>query len=323
MTGYFVTGATGFLGRRIVPRLLATPGCTAVYVLVRPGSIDRFESLARTWDTGRVVPVTGDLTGDLPAGLSGIDHVVHLGAIYDFTAPADANQATNAGGTANVIDFAARTGAKWLHHVSSVAVAGDHRGRFTERDFDLGQALPSPYHATKFASEKLVREQTAVPWRGYRPSAVVGDSRTGEMDKIDGPYYFLPAITRAARLPARLPLVAPHLGSTNIVPVDYVADAMVHLMHKDAPTGTTYHLGAPRNQTLTQVYNAFAGPAGAPKIVAGPRVPGIVRMGRAVAATAGHAIDRLPGGREARHAVLTELGIPPEVVPHMSLDAQL
>ncbi|ALG07296.1 SDR family oxidoreductase [Kibdelosporangium phytohabitans] len=322
MTGYFVTGGTGFLGRRLVSRLLTLPDCTAVHVLVRPGSIGRFESLARTWDAGRVVPVAGDLTGDMPDAVPGIDHVVHLGAIYDFTASDEANQVTNVTGTANVIDFAARTGAKWLHHVSSVAVAGDHCGRFTERDFDLGQNLPSPYHATKFAAEKLVRAQTAVPWRVYRPSAVVGDSRTGEMDKVDGPYYFLPAITRAARLPARLPLVAPHLGSTNIVPVDYVVDAMVHLMHQDAAPGATYHLGSPRNQTLTQVYNAFAGPAGAPKVVASPKVPGLARTGRAAAAVAGQVLDRLPGGREARDAVLTELGIPPEVVPHMSLNAK-
>ncbi|RSM80362.1 short chain dehydrogenase [Kibdelosporangium aridum] len=320
MTGYFVTGGTGFLGSRLVSRLLTLPDCTAVYVLVRPGSLARFEELARIWDSGRVIPVTGDLTEPLSASPPGVDHVVHLGAIYDFTAPAEANEITNVTGTGHVIEFAGRIGAKWLHHVSSVAVAGDYRGRFTERDFDLGQNLPSPYHATKFAAEKLVRSQDAVPWRVYRPSAVVGDSRTGEMDKVDGPYYFLPAITRLSRLPARLPLIAPHLGSTNIVPVDYVVEALVHLMHQDAPSGSTYHLGAARNQSLTEVYNAFAAPAGAPRIVASPRVPALVRAGRAAGSAAGRLVDRLPGGREARDAVLTELGIPPEVIPHMVME---
>jgi NAD(P)-dependent dehydrogenase (short-subunit alcohol dehydrogenase family) len=323
MSSYFLTGGTGFLGRRLISRLLAQPACDAVYVLVRTGSLGRFDAVARQWDSSRIVPVTGDLTS--PAlGVATIpihiDHVVHLGAIYDFTASQEANHAANVTGTQNVIDFAGQVRANWLHHVSSVAVAGDHHGRFTEADFDLGQHLPSPYHATKFEAEKLVREQEIVPWRVYRPAAVAGDSHTGEMDKIDGPYYFLPAITRLSRLPARLPLVTPQLGSTNIVPVDYVVDAMAYLMHAQAEPGTTYHLGAPRNQTLTEVYNAFAGPAGAPKIVASPRVPRLVRTGRAVSRAAGHAIDRLPGGREAREAVLTELGIPPQVVPHMAME---
>ncbi|MCE7007132.1 SDR family oxidoreductase [Kibdelosporangium philippinense] len=316
MTGYFVTGGTGFLGSRLISRLLTLPDCAAVYALVRPGSHTRFDKLARTWDSGRVVPVTGDLAEPITAPLSGVDHVIHLGAIYDFTAYRAINEITNVNGTGHVIEFAGRIGAKWLHHVSSVAVAGDYRGRFTERDFDLGQNLPSPYHSTKFEAEKLVRTQDKVPWRVYRPSAVVGDSRSGEMDKVDGPYYFLPAITRLSRLPARLPLVVPHLGSTNVVPVDYVVDALVHLMHQDAPSGSTYHLGSARNQSLTEVYNAFAVPAGAPRIVASPRVPVLDRAG----VLAARAVDRLPGGREVRDAVMTEMGIPPEVIPHMVME---
>ncbi|TCO45842.1 SDR family oxidoreductase [Actinocrispum wychmicini] len=319
MASYFVTGGTGFLGRRLITRLLARPDCDAVYVLVR--STDRFASAAREWDSPRVTAVVGDLTAP-GLGIGGftdpIDHVVHLGAIYDLTAPLDVNRAVNVTGTGHVIAFAAAVRAKCLHHVSSVAVAGDHRGRFTEDDFDLGQHLPSPYHATKFEAEKLVRSQDLVPWRVYRPSAVVGDSRTGEMDKIDGPYYFLPAITRLARLPARLPLVVPDIGSTNIVPVDHVVDVIDALMHTTTAR-TTFHIGSPRNQRLTEVYNAFAKPAGAPTIVASPRARGLMRSGRGATRLAARLVDRLPGGREARSAVLVELGIPPEVMPHMAL----
>ncbi|GAB3874686.1 SDR family oxidoreductase [Kibdelosporangium lantanae] len=312
MTSYFVTGGTGFIGRRLITRLLARPDCTAVHVLVR--SHDRFAAVAADWDSPKVVPVVGDLTAPFGSSVSHVSHVVHLGAVYDLTASLAANQAANVTGTQHVLDFAARVGAV-LHHVSSVAVAGDHHGRFTESSFDVGQNLPSPYHATKYAAEELVRAQDAVPWRVYRPSAVVGDSRTGEMDKVDGPYYFLPAITRLARLPRRLPLVVPDLGATNIVPVDYVVDAIAHLMHLDT-SQTTFHLGAPRNQSLTEVYNAFATPAGAPTIVASPRLPGAVTLGR----RAGRLVDLLPGGREARDAVLLEFGIPPEVVPHMAME---
>ena len=90
--------------------------------------------------------------------------------------------------------------AERLHHASSIAVAGEYRGVFEESMFDEGQKLPSPYHRTKFESERIVREQPYVPWRVYRPAIVVGDSQTGEMDKIDGPYYFFKSIQRARRL---------------------------------------------------------------------------------------------------------------------------
>ncbi|MBC6447960.1 SDR family oxidoreductase [Actinokineospora xionganensis] len=309
MTTYFVTGATGFLGRRLVERLLSRPDCDTVHVLVRQRSMEKFTEAATHWSRPElVVPVVGDLSepglGIDPATLPyGVDHVVHLGAIYDFTASNEANRTANVVGTAHAIDFAAAVGASLFHHVSSIAVAGDHRGRFTEADFDLGQHHHSPYHATKFEAERLVRAQDQVPHRIYRPAAVVGDSRTGEMDKIDGPYYFLPALTRLARLPAALPLVAPGLGGTNIVPVDYVVDAMAHLMHVDAPSGQTYHLTENGRQRVVDVFNALAAAVGAPQIKATLplRLPPARRVGPVPA------------------AILAELGIPAEVVPHLDL----
>ncbi|HEY0804817.1 MAG TPA: SDR family oxidoreductase [Pseudonocardiaceae bacterium] len=312
MTTYFVTGATGFLGRRLLARLLERPTSDTVYVLVRPGSQDKVTALVKQWPNGQaVVGVPGDLAepglGIDPAHLpSAVDHVVHLGAVYDFTADADTNRTVNVTGTRHVLELAERLNVGCLHHVSSVAVAGDHAGRFTERDFDLGQHLPSPYHATKFEAEQLVRQHCRVPWRVYRPAAVVGDARTGEMDKIDGPYYFLPLISRLAVLPARLPLVMPDLGATNLVPVDYVVAAMDHLMHADAPSGRTYHLVSPIGQRLTEVYDAFAAAAGAPRIRL--TTPAWTAM----------PLRRL-GTLAATAAVLTELGIPPTVLPHLAM----
>jgi NAD(P)-dependent dehydrogenase (short-subunit alcohol dehydrogenase family) len=326
-TTYFVTGATGFLGKRLVERLLSRRDTETVYALARETSRGKLAALAGHWpNSERLVPVIGDLTEDALGvdvnALGRVDHVVHLAAVYDLTAGDAANRAANVDGTRHTIAFATAAGAGWLHHVSSIAVAGTYAGKFTEADFDLGQSFASPYHATKFQAERLVREQTALPYKVYRPSAVVGDSRTGEMDKIDGPYYFLPAISRLAALPARLPLAGPDLGATNLVPVDYVVEAMDHLMHAEAPSGSTYHLASPRPQPLNEVYNAFARAAGAPRI--GATLPAgvsaiIKNAGGRVAKLAAAGVDRIPGGRSARAGVLAELGVPLEVLPHLSM----
>src|SRR6202007_1114016 len=114
---------------------------------------------------------------------------------------------------------------------SAVAVAGRYHGEFTEEDFDVAQDLPTPYHQTKFEAELLVRTAAGLRYRIYRPAVVVGDSRTGEMDKIDGPYYFFGVLSKLAVLPRFTPIMLPDTGRTNLVPVDYVADALVALMH--------------------------------------------------------------------------------------------
>jgi thioester reductase-like protein/short-subunit dehydrogenase len=324
VTTYFVTGATGFIGRRLMARLLDRPDCDTVYALVRPASAAGLADLAEGWPRpDRVRPLRGDLAlpglgidpGELP---SRVDHVVHLAAVYDFTADAEANRVANVTGTRHVVELAQRLDAGCLHHVSSVAVAGDHRGRFTERDFDVDQHLPSPYHATKFEAEQWVRQHAGVPWRVYRPGAVVGDSRTGEMDRADGPYYFLPLIARLAALPSGLPLVVPDLGATNLVPVDYVVAALEHLLHADAPSGSTYHLTSPTGQSLAAVYDGFAAAAGAPRVrLTTPDWTGTPL--RWLGALASAAVDRVTGGTAVREAVLAELGVPADVLPHLAM----
>lgn len=215
-------------------------------------------------------PLVGDLTAPgLGLGRRGprtADHVIHLGAVYDMTASEEVSRAANVEGTRSVIALATKLGAT-LHHVSSVAVAGEHRGRFTESDFGRGQSFGSPYHQTKFEAEQLVRGTCTGPWRVYRPSVVVGDPVTGEMDKVDGPYYFFNALRRLGELApgmAALPVVVPDLGVTNIVPVDYVAEALVHLVHRAEGDGRALHLVHPRPQSVREAYGAFAAAAGAP-----------------------------------------------------------
>ena len=267
---YVVTGATGFIGRHLVERLLERGG--DVYVLVREESAGKLD---RWRDSDRVKPVFGDLTQpglglaeEDRERLRGVDHVFHLGAVYDIAAPEEQNAAVNVGGTQNVVDLANELGAGRFHHLSSIAVAGDYDGHFTEDDFDEGQGFPNPYHRTKFESEKLVRERAQVPWRVYRPSIVVGDSRTGEMDKIDGPYYFFKAIQKLRHaLPEWFPLVSLEFGRTNLVPVDYAAAAVDHIAHQDGLDGQAFHIVDPKPPKSGDVLNTFAGAAHAPHAV--------------------------------------------------------
>ena len=327
---YFVTGATGFIGRRLVERLLERRQ-GKVYVLVRESSKERLEDLVERWSilagasaAGRIQPVIGDVRRPLlgieqeqVAELHGkINHFFHLAAVYDMTAPAARNTAVNVGGTTHAVELARALEVKHLHHVSSIAIAGEYRGVFEEGMFDEGQTLPSPYHRTKFESERIVREQPYVPWRVYRPGIVVGDSKTGEMDKIDGPYYFFKAIQRMRHLlPEWVPLVGLDLGLTNVVPVDWVAGALEHIAHEPGLDGKAFHLTDPRPQRVDELINELATAAHAPRFAVSvdkrlvdplPKWP--LRLA-----------TRLPPLRQLRGLTLRELGIPEEVLAHMEL----
>ncbi|RSN65899.1 short chain dehydrogenase [Amycolatopsis sp. WAC 04182] len=320
MATFLVTGATGLIGRQFTRLLLTRDDVDKVALVVRPSSRDKLAKLVNAWPhPERVTLVTGDL-GEPLLGVSqedretlrGVDHVVHLAALYDLTADDEASIKANVEGTAQVIALAAELNAGCLHHVSSVAVAGDHEGMFTEEMFDVGQRLLTPYHRTKFEAERLVRDQQDVPWRVYRPAVVVGNSETGEMDKIDGPYYLFPAISRLAGLPD-VPIVGPDLGDTNVVPVDYVAESLNALVTTKGLDGRAFHLVNPEPQPVVSVYNAFAKAAGAPTISVqlNDRLSkGIVNLVKLS--------EHIPGFTIARDAVLERLGIPPVLLETMA-----
>ena len=336
---YFVTGSTGFIGRNLVERLLKRTarkqGTDAdIYVLVREGSQERLEALIHEWSASspkapaQIKPVIGDLHEPL-LGIdkvmvrqladAGIMRFFHLAAVYDMTAAAAVNDLTNVEGTRHAIELAAAVDASSLHHVSSIAVAGLYKGLFTEEMFDEGQRLEHPYHRTKFESEQLVREQSPVPWRIYRPSIVVGDTHTGRIDKIDGPYYFFPLIKRSRRyVPDWLPLIGPDVGHTNVVPVDFVADALDHIAHEPDLDGRTFHLTDPASRRASEVLNTFAKVARAPHFSLTVNAGSLGSIPKGAAA----ALMSLPGARLARGTLLREAGIPDEVVAYVDLKAR-
>ncbi len=324
---YFVTGATGFVGRHLVQELLANRE-GEIFLLVRPASRPRLEAMVRRWGAGDRVTV---VPGDLGSPLLGVDeewvaqhrgsvgHFFHVAALYDMTADDEQNERLNVGGTRAALDLAAALDAGIFHHVSSVAVAGDHRGVFDEDMFDEGQGLPSAYHRTKFESERMVREESTVPWRVYRPAIVVGHSETGEMDKVDGPYYFFPLFKRLRDLlPQWLPVLAVDLGDTNVVPVDYVASAMDHLAHQPGLDGRAFHLANPEPQPTVDLVNAFASAAKAPRLVptVDRRVTGLLPT-----ALLPKALQLGPVQLALRETV-GRLGVPPEVLGHVSFPSQ-
>jgi NAD(P)-dependent dehydrogenase (short-subunit alcohol dehydrogenase family) len=321
---YFVTGATGFIGRHLVERLLERDG--DIHVLVREGSEDKLERLRSMAGEGaaRIKAVKGDISEPLlglshedKQALQGVEHFFHLAAIYDMTADdEERNRRLNVLGTQHAVELANEVGAKHLHYASSIAVAGEHDGLFTEDDFDVEQKLTHPYHRTKFEAEKLVRQQATVPWRVYRPAIVVGDSRTGEMDKVDGPYYFFKAIQKVRHtLPEWFPLIGLEVGRTNIVPVDYVAAAMDHIAHQDGLDGRAFHLVNPKMQKVGDVMNTFASAGHAPHMVmrVDKRMTDMLPKG-----VLSYAM-KLPALKDIRRSVLADMGVPDTVLDYVAL----
>ncbi len=321
---YFVTGATGFIGRNLVQRLLHREG--TIYALVRAGSRGRLEELRTAWgpNGARVVPIAGDLAQpglgvseeDLVTLRGDVDHFFHLAAIYDLAAGAEAQEVANVEGTRHAVELAGAIEAGCFHQVSSIAAAGLYRGEWREDMFEEAEHLDThPYFRTKHESERVVREECQRPWRVYRPGVVVGDSRSGEIDKVDGPYYAFKLLQRARRvLPSWLPAVGVEGGEINIVPVDYVADAIDHIAHEPGLDGQAFHLTDPAPKSAGEMLNLFARAADAPqatlRLDSGVTDPAtsLMRTG----------LRLFPPAKRVMKAGLGELGIPAGVLNYFS-----
>ena len=317
---YFVTGATGFIGKRLVARLLGRPDAT-IYFLTRAVEQSHLQDLYAYWgcDDSRAIPVVGDLT---QAGLGvsktnirqlkgKIDHFFHLAAIYDLKASAEDQQRANVDGTRNTVLLAEEIGARHFHLVSSIAAAGLFEGLFREDMFDEAENLDNPYFRTKHDSEGIVRKECQIPWRIFRPAIVVGDSRSGEMDKIDGPYYFFKLIQKMRRMfPSWMPTIGIEGGRINVVPVDFVVAAMDHIAHLENEDGHCFHLTDPTPMRVGDLLNTFARAAHAPEMAMRINAALLGFIPRSVR----NAMFALTPVRRIRSAVMKDLGLPDDIL---------
>lgn len=312
---YFLTGGTGFIGRFLVEKLLERK--KTIYLLVQEKSMDKYEQLLERVgaNSDQVVAVLGNLTQpnlglgqkDLEQLKGKVEQFYHLAAIYDLYASDEIQQAVNVEGTRNAVGAAEAMAAGCFHQVSSIAAAGLYRGTFREDMFEEAEDLNNPYLQTKHASEKVVRDECKIPFRIYRPGMVVGHSKTGEIDKIDGPYYFFKMLQKLrTALPQWMPTIGIEGGRINIVPVDFVVDAIDYISHAEGEDGGCFHLTDPDPYKVGEVINIFAEAGHAPRMAMRIDsrmfgfIPPMVRSG----------LKSLPPVKRITSALLNDVGIP-------------
>ncbi len=255
MSTHLVTGFPGFIGRRLVAALLERDADARIVALVEPRMLEPARDAAGALGLERIEVLAGDIgerrlgLGDEEYGrlLAEVGTVHHLAAIYDLAVPAAIAQRVNVEGTGNVLDLCRDAeGLERLNYVSTAYVAGDRTGVAYEHELNLGQGFKNHYESTKFQAEVWVRTlMDRIPTTIYRPAIVVGDSRTGETQKFDGPYYALRFI--AASVERGMPIANIGRGRTpfNVVPVDFIVDSMVELGGLEQAVGETVHLCDP------------------------------------------------------------------------------
>jgi thioester reductase-like protein len=261
----FCTGAGGFIGRYILSHYLEKEECD-VYLLENGRFQERLEAyldeqIRDPEQRKRIKVFAGDISQpDL--GLETpirdelkqrITHVIHLAALYNLSAPRDISMRVNVDGTRHLLDFIAQIPSlQRLGYASTIAVSGKHMGTFREDDLDVGQDFENNYDETKFLAEKLVRERRdGIPTVILRPTTVVGHSRTGAIEKIDGPYYALGMIAR------NMHTIVPNTKQNkfHFAPVDFIADAFYHLFEDEDSIGKVFHLVDPDPVTYMEFFD--------------------------------------------------------------------
>lgn len=313
MSTIFFTGFPGFLGSELVPRVLDRSEDTSAICLIQEKFADLAQERVAEIEeiqpelAGRIRLVEGDITRPglelgSPSELGwNVSEIYHLAAVYDLSVPRDVGVKVNVDGTRHMLDWAEKcSNLDRFHYVSTCYVSGRYAGIFREEDLDKGQQFNNFYEETKFLAEAAVqrRMREGFPATIYRPSIVVGDSRTGETQKYDGPYYVIRWILRQL-IVAVVPAVGdPSTVRVNLVPRDFVIDAMSYLSGIEESAGKVYQLADPEPLTVEELLEGI-GEASGKWIVKLP-----LPLGAAKAA-----INHIPG-------VYWLMGIPSEAVDY-------
>jgi dephospho-CoA kinase len=294
-----LTGYPAFTARRMIAKLLASEPRTKVFVLARERfAAEAAQYVGRLPGAERAEVLVGDVC-DMDLGLSSVEYralckdvtwIHNLAGIYFMGVDPKTQREVNVVGTRNILDLAhdARQLARVVHW-STAMVSGDRRGTFYEEDLAAGQHFHNDYERTKYEAEQLVRAaMQRLPVTVVRPGIIVGDSRTGEIDKLDGPYYLMVLIaTNVSGL--RLPLLGRGETPLHLVPIDYVVDAAWQVARSEGAAGKTFHLVDPAPMTAREVFEGVAthaqtekprGHLPRPLARAVLRTPGLSRLGR-------------------------------------------
>lgn len=294
-----ITGFPAFTARRMIAKLLAAEPDTRLYVLARDKFALEADHLLESLEAGdRAEVLVGDVC-DMDLGLSSAEYralskevtwIHHLAGIYFMGIDDDTARRVNVGGTRTVLELARdSTQLERIVHWSTAMVSGNRSGTVYEEDLDAGQRFHNAYERTKYEGERLVRAaMRQLPITIVRPSIIVGDTQTGEIDKLDGPYYLMVLIaTNASGL--RLPILGRGDSPLHLVPIDYVIEAAWHAARSDGAAGKTFHLVDPSPLTARQIFEAVADAANTekprgsiprPLARAVLRTPGLARLGR-------------------------------------------
>lgn len=265
-----MTGFPGFLGSALLPRILNRTDGTAICLVQ-----SKFATLAKRRVaelsaaspsvSGRIELVEGDITqpglGLAAGALSEVTEAWHLAAVYDLAVAREVAMRINVDGTRNVLDALEQCpNLTRLHYFSTCYVSGRYAGPFGEDDLEVGAPFNNHYEETKHLAEADVRWRMSagMPATIYRPSIVVGDSRTGETQKFDGPYFVMQWLLRQPRH-AILPVAGdPTMTRVNVVPRDFVVDAVSYLSGLAISEGRTYQLADPQPLTVEEMTDVLA-----------------------------------------------------------------
>ncbi len=278
MATVFFTGFPGFLGSELLPRILARSPENRAACIVQ----DKFADLARSRSQqlierqpdlqDRIELVSGDITEpDLGLGAererlaAETTEVYHLAAVYDLSVRRTVGMRVNVDGTRYLLDFAADCPQlSRLQYVSTCYVSGRYAGIFGEDDLERGLRFNKHYEVTKYLAEVEVQERMrqGLPATIYRPSIVVGDSRTGATQKYDGPYFVIRWMLRQRSI-AVVPVVGdPTAVRINLVPRDFVVEAIAYLSGLEASHGNVYQLADPEPLTVDELLEVVGRAAG-------------------------------------------------------------